>query len=66
MQETIHTHVVVAADARDELLRQIEKREIDLLVMGTRGLGGVQKMVLGSTSESMLKMAPCPVMIVKS
>lgn len=44
----------VAIEARD--------RAADLLVVGTRGLGGIAKMALGSVAEELLRIAPCPVM----
>ena len=36
----------------------------DLLVMGTRGRGGLSKLALGSTAEEVLRIAPCPVLTV--
>lgn len=36
----------------------------DLLVIGTRGRGGLSKLALGSTAEELLRIAPCPVMTV--
>jgi nucleotide-binding universal stress UspA family protein len=36
----------------------------DLLVIGTRGRGGLQKLALGSFAEELLRIAPCPVMTV--
>lgn len=36
----------------------------DLLVIGTRGRGGLSKLCLGSTAEELLRIAPCPVMTV--
>lgn len=41
------------------------KNEIDLLVIGSRGLNTLQEMVLGSVSHKVAKRANCPVMIVK-
>jgi nucleotide-binding universal stress UspA family protein len=37
----------------------------DLIVMGSHGRGGVEKILLGSVAESVLHHAPCPVLIVR-
>jgi nucleotide-binding universal stress UspA family protein len=37
-----------------------------LVVMGTRGLGGVAHVLMGSIAESVIRTAPCPVLTVKS
>ncbi|KUG02416.1 universal stress protein uspa [hydrocarbon metagenome] len=37
----------------------------DLIVMGSRGLGTVSGLLLGSVSDRVAKLAPCPVMIIK-
>jgi len=42
----------------------IEKNVIDLLVIGTRGRTGVQKLLLGSIAEEIFRQAPCPVLTV--
>jgi nucleotide-binding universal stress UspA family protein len=36
----------------------------DLVVIGTHGRGGFERMVLGSVTEKVLRTAPCPVMVV--
>ena len=36
----------------------------DLVVMGTHGRGGFERLVLGSVTEKVLRKAPCPVMAV--
>ncbi len=38
----------------------------DLVVMGTRGRSGVQRVLLGSTAERVVRTAPCPVLTVRS
>jgi nucleotide-binding universal stress UspA family protein len=42
----------------------IGKHEIDLVVVGTEGLGGLQKMLLGSGAEQIFRQAKCPVLTV--
>jgi len=39
----------------------IEEQAIDLLVIGTHGRGGLQKLALGSVAEELLRVSPCPV-----
>ena len=39
-------------------------RHFDLIVMGTHGRKGLQRMLLGSVTESVLREAPCPVLAV--
>lgn len=40
------------------------EREMDLIVIGARGLSYLQSMLIGSTTEQVLKSSPCPVLIV--
>jgi nucleotide-binding universal stress UspA family protein len=47
-----------------QVLSVIEEKGIDLLVIGTRGRGGIQKLALGSVAEELLRAAPCPVMTI--
>ena len=42
----------------------IETLRIDLIVVGTRGRTGVEKVLLGSQAEEVLRRAPCPVLTV--
>lgn len=42
-----------------------EQTSADLIVMGTRGLAGFKHVLLGSTAERTVRIAPCPVLTVK-
>ena len=39
--------------------------QVDLIVVGSRGLGGVKQLFLGSVSDRVADEAPCPVLIVR-
>ncbi|WP_421042685.1 universal stress protein [Paraburkholderia sp. A2RI-6] len=59
-----------AADAMGEdiaavIYRIAAEEDADLVVMGTRGLSGVKRLLLGSVAESFLRMADRPVMLVR-
>ncbi|KGX85313.1 universal stress protein [Pontibacillus litoralis] len=45
--------------------RFAKEEEMDVIVIGSRGLNAIQEMVLGSVSHKVSHGAPCPVMIVK-
>jgi nucleotide-binding universal stress UspA family protein len=51
-------------DVWESLADLIQTHEIDLLVVGTHGRTGVEKLVLGSKAEEILRLAPCPVLTV--
>lgn len=53
---------VAAGSAREALLTAA--RDAQMLVVGSRGRGGVQGMLLGSVSQALLCLAPCPVGVV--
>lgn len=55
---------VVKGDAAEEILNYIKKEGIDLLIMGTHGRKGLDKVIFGSVAEKVSKTAPVPVMLV--
>jgi nucleotide-binding universal stress UspA family protein len=48
-----------------EILAQAKASRVDLVVIGSHGSGGVQRLVLGSVAEKVLRLATCPVLTVR-
>jgi nucleotide-binding universal stress UspA family protein len=47
-----------------EILAQADDSNADVIVMGMRGIGGAQKLLLGSTSQQVLERSAVPVLVV--
>jgi nucleotide-binding universal stress UspA family protein len=45
----------------DEIVSYARTRDIDLIVMGTHGRGGMAHLLMGSVAEKVVRGAPCPV-----
>ena len=45
--------------------REVEKENIDLIVVGTRGRSGFKKLLLESVASGVVTYAHCPVLVVK-
>ena len=49
----------------DRILSFAKAQAVNLIVMGTHGLGGVDRLMLGSVTEKVLRKARCPVLVVR-
>ena len=47
------------------ILNYAEERDVDLIVIGTRGNSGLKKMLLGSVASDVVTYSYCPVLVVK-
>jgi nucleotide-binding universal stress UspA family protein len=56
--------LVLRGDIADEIVKTAAEKNVDLIVMGTHGRKGLEKVLLGSVAERVIKNAPCPVMTV--
>ena len=63
-QRKIDTILIKRGPVADKVASLIEAEGIDLLVIGTRGRGGLRKLALGSVAEELLRVAACPVMTI--
>ncbi len=50
----------------DEILREQEEKDIDLIVIASHGRTGIQRILIGSVAEKVMRGAKCPVMLVRS
>ena len=60
------TSSVLAGDTAHEIIAAARRRGADLIVTGTRGLHGLERMVLGSVTRNVLLHVPCSVLVVRS
>jgi nucleotide-binding universal stress UspA family protein len=49
----------------EAILKVAKIRQVDLIVVGSRGLGSIQEMLLGGVSHQVLHHATCPVLVVR-
>ncbi|KAK9906052.1 hypothetical protein M0R45_000097 [Rubus argutus] len=57
--------LTMTGDPKDVICQATEQMHVDLLVVGSRGLGMVKRAFLGSVSDYCAHHAACPVVIVK-
>lgn len=57
---------VESAAAADRIVAYTEEEDIDLVVMGTHGRRGLNRMLFGSVTEEVVRKAPCPVFTVRA
>ncbi|HZG62742.1 MAG TPA: universal stress protein [Rubrobacteraceae bacterium] len=49
----------------EETAAQAEEVGAGLIVMGSRGLGGIKRALIGSVSGSIVRYAHCPILVVR-
>lgn len=65
-QLAVHPEFVMSTGSpAEEIVRCATEREVDLIVMGTHGRGGVSHLLLGSVAEKVIRTAPCPVLVIR-
>jgi nucleotide-binding universal stress UspA family protein len=58
---TLRTHLLVGKPY-EEIIRYAEINDIDLIALGIRGHGMVEDFLVGSTTDRVIRRAPCPVL----
>lgn len=56
---------VAVPSVAEEIVRYAGKKNVDLIVVGNRGLGSFRKLLIGSVSSGVITHAHCPVLVVR-
>jgi nucleotide-binding universal stress UspA family protein len=59
-------HRLVVGDPVEEICRVAEEAGARLIVMGTHGRAGLNRFLVGSVAEQVVRKAPCPVLTVRA
>lgn len=57
--------VVLDGHPADVILDVAEEQDIDIIVMGTVGRSGINRLLMGSVAEKVTRHAPCPVLVIR-
>lgn len=64
-RQEIETRVLYG-DPVNEIITFSHSSNADLIVIGTRGKTGIERLFLGSVAEGVVRESPCPVLVVKN
>ncbi len=57
--------VILEGHPAAQIVKYATEHKIDLIVIGTQGKKGIERLLLGSVAESVIRSAPCRVLVVK-
>jgi nucleotide-binding universal stress UspA family protein len=60
------TRRFLRGDPAAEIVHLAKEMEVDLIVIGTHGRGGLGRMLMGSVAEGVMRKASCPVVTVRA
>jgi nucleotide-binding universal stress UspA family protein len=59
-----YNSTVLKGDVAEEIIEYAGQNDITMIVMGTHGYKGLEKVLFGSVAEKVVKTSPCPVLTV--
>jgi nucleotide-binding universal stress UspA family protein len=60
------THRLTMGDPAGEIVRIAAEEGVEMIVLGTHGRSGMTRMLMGSVAESVVRRAPCPVLVYRA
>ena len=64
--DVIVKSLLVRDDRVRAVIQEVEREDVDLIVMGSHGRGALYRRIMGSVSEGVMREAKCPVLIIPS
>ncbi|KAH7513469.1 universal stress protein PHOS32 [Ziziphus jujuba] len=64
-KEIVVVFKIYWGDPREKICEAIDKIPLDCIIMGSRGLGKLKRVIMGSVSNFVVNNASCPVTVVK-
>lgn len=59
------SHVFLEGDPAGQIVQYADDAGVDVIVIGTHGRTGVDRLLMGSVAEKVMREAPCSVLVVK-
>ena len=59
------SHVLLEGDAATEIVQYADEAGVDVIIIGTHGRTGVDRLVMGSVAEKVMRESTCSVLVVK-
>ena len=59
-----HEAKVLNGDIAEEIIRYAETEGVDMIIMGTHGYKGLEKVLFGSVADKVVKTSSCPVLTI--
>lgn len=63
--QATYSHHIIVGDPAEVIARFAAERSIDEIIMGTRGLGAVSNVLIGSVASKVIHLASVPVTLIK-
>jgi universal stress protein A len=60
------THRLAMGDPAGEIVRIAAEEGVEMIVLGTHGRSGLTRMLMGSVAETVVRRAPCPVLVYRA
>jgi len=57
--------LVTLGNTIDEIVRQVNEYDADLVITATHGRSGLKRLFLGSVTERLMRMLPCPLLVLR-
>jgi nucleotide-binding universal stress UspA family protein len=61
----MHSDVIIDSSAQKAIIDYAKKQKMDLIVVGTKGMTGIEKFLMGSVANHVITYAHCPVLVIR-